>query len=158
MRAVLATLLTLVLAARAIAQSDIPRAGGAEFVGIKTYWTQKREGCQPMVSLGVKNVSSGSIGPIAFRLEVIDKDSNSAFAGGSALLPFSDVPPGHTKQITLGGDHDIMPRDCLGDMHETAFSAIHFVIRLFATVAPDGVSVEIARDEPMREERVQAPE
>jgi hypothetical protein len=41
-------------------------------------------------------------------------------------------------------------------MHEMAFSTIHFAIRLTATVGQDPKSVEIARDEPMKEERVPA--
>jgi hypothetical protein len=154
MRFIFATLLTLTLAAPAVAQSDAPRAGGAEFFGLKTYWAQKREGCQPMVSLKIKNTSSGGIGPIQFRMEVVDMDNKSVFASGSALVSSSDLPPGHAQEIAIGGDRDIMPRDCLGDMHEMAFSNIHFAIRLTATVGQDPVAVEIARDEPIKEERV----
>ena len=43
MRLMLATLLTLTLAAPAVAQSDAPRAGGAEFFGLKTYWSRSRQ-------------------------------------------------------------------------------------------------------------------
>ena len=154
MRFIFATLLTLTMAAPAVAQSEGTHAGGAEFFGLKTYWAQKREGCQPMVSFKIKNTSSGDIGPIQFRMEVVDMDNKSVFASGLASVSSTDLPPGHTQEIAIGGDRDIMPRDCLGDMHETAFSSIHFAIRLSATVGKDPVTVEIARDEPIKEERV----
>lgn len=156
MRLILATLLTTALATPAVAQSDVPHAGGAEFFGFKTYWTKKREGCQPMISFKIRNTSSGDIGPIEFRMEVVDEDKKSVFAGGMASVPSADLPPGQTKEIAIGGDHDITPRECLGDMHEMAFSSIHFAIRLTATVGQDPVAVEIVRDEPMQEERVPA--
>jgi hypothetical protein len=156
MRLILATLLTMALTTPAVAQSDVPHAGGAEFFGFKTYWTKKREGCQPMISFKIKNTSSGDVGPIEFRMEVVDKDKKSVFAGGSASVRSIDLPPGHTTEIAIGGDHDITPRDCLGDMHESAFSTIHFAIRLTATVGQDPMSVEIVRDEPMKDERVPA--
>jgi hypothetical protein len=156
MRLMLVTLLTMALTASAVAQSDSPRAGGAEFFGFKTYWVEKREGCQPTISFNIKNASSGPIGPIEFSMEVVDKDKKSVFAGGLASVPSTDLPPGHTKAIAIGGDHDITAHDCLGDMHEMAFSTIHFAIRLTATVGQDPKSVEIARDEPMKEERVPA--
>jgi hypothetical protein len=154
MRVIIAMLLTLILAAPAVAQSDGARTGGAEFFGVKTYWAQKREGCQPMVSFTIKNATSGAIGPIQFRMQVVDMDTKSVFASGSASVSSTDLPPGHTQEIAIGGDHDIMPRDCLGDMHEMAFSNIHFAIRLTAAVGQDPVTVEIARDEPIKEERV----
>jgi hypothetical protein len=154
MRLILATLLTMALTTPAVAQSDVPHAGGAEFFGFKTYWTKKREGCQPMISLKIKNTSSGDVGPIEFRMEVVDKDKKSVFAGGSASVRSIDLPPGRITEIAIGGDHDITPRDCLGDMHESAFSTIHFAIRLTATVGQDPMSVEIVRDEPMKDERV----
>ena len=141
---------------RAVAQSDVPQAGGAEFFGFKTYWAEKREGCQPIISFVMKNVLSRNIGPIELHMEVIDHDKNSVFAGGSALLRATELPPGRTKEITIGGDRDITPQECLGDMHESAFSAIHFAVRLTAKVGQDPVIAEIVRDEPMKEERVPA--
>jgi hypothetical protein len=39
-------------------------------------------------------------------------------------------------------------------MHEAAFSTIHFVIRLSATAGQDATSVEILRDEPVKDELV----
>ena len=39
-------------------------------------------------------------------------------------------------------------------MHETAFSTIHFVIRLTATAGEDPTSVELLREEPMKDELV----
>ncbi len=154
MRLILATLLTAALATPAVAQSEVPHAGGAEFFGFKTYWAQKREGCRPMISFKIRNTSSGDVGPIEFHMEVVDNDKKSVFAGGMASVPSTDLPPGQTKEIAIGGDHDITPRECLGDMHEMAFSGIHFVIRLIATVGHDPVGVEIVRDEPMEEDRV----
>lgn len=154
MRLILATLLTAALATPAVAQSEVPHAGGAEFFGFKTYWAQKREGCRPMISFKIRNTSSGDVGPIEFHMEVVDNDKKSVFAGGLASVPSTDLPPGQTKEIAIGGDHDITPRECLGDMHEMAFSGIHFAIRLIATVGHDPVGVEIVRDEPMQEDRV----
>ena len=154
MRLRLATLLTVALATSAIAQSEVPRAGGAEFSGFKTYWAEKRESCQPMISFKIKNASSGAIGPINVRMEVVDKDKGTVFAGGLASVPSAELAPGNAKEIAIGGDHEIAPHDCLGDMHETAFSTIHFVIRLTATAGQDPTSVEILRDEPMKDELV----
>jgi hypothetical protein len=156
MRMMLATLLTITLAIPAVAQSDASHAGAAEFSGFRTYWAEKREGCQPMVSFTVKNASSGEIGPIDVRMEVLDKDKKSVFASGSASLPALDLPPGHVKDITIGGDHDIAPRDCRGDMHEAAFSDINFAVRLTAAIGQDHTSVEILREAPMKEERIPA--
>jgi hypothetical protein len=153
---ILATLLTTALATLAVAQSDVSRAAGAEFSGFKTYWAEKREGCQPMISFKIKNISSEDIGPIDFRMEVVDEDNKTAFAHGTASMPSGDLVPGHTKDIAIGGDHDISALDCLGDMHQTAFSTIHFAIRLTATVGRGSASAEIVRDEPMKEERVPA--
>jgi hypothetical protein len=154
MRLMLATLLTTTVATQALAQSDVVRAGGAEFFGVKTYWAEKREGCQPMISLKIKNPSSGDLGPIALHLDVVDKDKNAVFARGLASVPSIDLPPGRTKDIAIGGDHDITAHECLGDMHETAFSGIHFAVRLIATAGPGAASVEIVRDEAMKEELV----
>jgi monoamine oxidase len=86
---------------------------------------------------------------------VVDKDNASVFARGLASVP--STPPGQTREIAVGGDHDITPRDCLGDMHEVAFSAIHFAVGLTASVGPGHVSVELAHDAPMQEDRVAAP-
>jgi len=156
MRLMFATLLTLAVATTAVAQSDVRRAGGAEFFGVRTYWAEKREGCQPMISVKIENTLSGDVGPIELRMEVVDKDKRSVVAGGLASVPATDLPPGHTKEIAIGGDHDITAHECLGDMHEMAFSTIHFAIRLTAKVGQDPVSVEIARDEPMTDERVRS--
>jgi hypothetical protein len=156
MRTMLATLLTVALATSASAQSDVPRVGGAEFSGFKTYWAQKRESCQPMISFKIKNTSSGAIGPIRVHMEVVDKDSGSIFAGGLALLQATELPPGNAKEVVIGGDHEIAPHDCLGDMHETAFATVHFVVRLTATAGQDPASVEILRDEAMKDEVVPA--
>jgi hypothetical protein len=156
MRLILATLLTTALAAPAVAQSDVAHAGGAEFFGFKTYWAQKREGCRPMISFKIRNTSSGNVGPIEFHMDVVDTDKKSVFAGGLASVPSTELPPGETKEIAIGGDHDITPRDCLGDMHEMAFSGIHFAVRLTATVGQDSTAVEIVQDAPMQEERVPA--
>jgi hypothetical protein len=154
MRLMLATLLTVALATGAVAQSEVPRAGGAEFSGFKTYWAEKRESCQPMISFKIKNTSSGAIGPIRVRMEVVDKDKGTVFATGLVSVPSAELPPGNAKEIAIGGDHEIAPHDCLGDMHEAAFSTIHFVIRLSATVGQDATSVEILRDEPVKDELV----
>jgi hypothetical protein len=156
MRLMLATLSTMVLSVSAAAQSDIVRAGGAEFSGFNTYWTEKHEGCQPMISFTVKNSSSGDIGPVEFRMEVVDNDRKSVFAGGSASMSSTDLPPGHTKEIAIGGDHDITLHDCMGDMHEAPFSSIHFAIGLSAKIGHDSASVEIVRDQPMKGESVPA--
>ncbi len=156
MRTTLAALVTVALATGAVAQSDVQRACGAEFSGFKTYWTQKRESCQPMISFKVKNTSSGAIGPIKVRMDVVDKDKGSVFASGLASVPSAELPPGNAKEIAIGGDHEIAPHDCLGDMHEAPFSTIHFVIRLTAMAGQDPTSVEILRDEPMKDEVVPA--
>jgi hypothetical protein len=154
MRLILAALLTTALATPSIAQSDVAQAGGAEFFGFKTYWANKREGCQPVIAFKIRNASSGDVGPINFRMEVLDSDKKSVFAGGAASVLAADLPPGRTQEIAIGGDHDITPRDCQGDMHQMAFSGIHFAVRLTATVGQDPASIEIVRDEPMTEERV----
>jgi hypothetical protein len=154
MRSMLMSLLALALLDPASAQSNVRSKAGAEFFGSKTYWAQKREGCQPMVALRIKNTTSGDIGPMEFHLEIIDRDNKSVFARGSASVASRDLPPGVIKEIAIGGDHDIMPRDCLGDMHEMAFSSIHFAVRLVATVGQDRTSVDIISDEPITEERV----
>jgi hypothetical protein len=151
MRLMLATLLTSAVATQAVAQSDVVRAGGAEFFGFKTYWAEKREGCQPMISLKIKNPSSGDLG---LHLDVVDKDKNAVFARGQASVPSTELPPGRTKDIAVGGDHDITTHECLGDMHEIAFSGIHFAVRLTATADPAAAGVEILRDEAMKEELV----
>ena len=104
-----------------------------------------------MISFSVKNISSEDIGPIKFRLEVVDKDKGSVFAGGAAVVPSSELPPGHTKEIAIGGDHEITPHDCLGDMHEAAFSTIHFAVRLTATAGDDPANIEIVQEEPMKD-------
>ncbi|HEY4041767.1 MAG TPA: hypothetical protein VGM32_07965 [Rhodopila sp.] len=150
MRWMLATFLTMTLVFPAVADSDAKIVGGAAFSDFKTYWAQKRDGCQPMIAFKLENTSPGEIGPIAIRLEVVDTDKGSAFAAGGVSLPSSDLPPGHVKDISIGGDHDISAHDCLGDMHETAFSAVHFLVRLSATAGPDAANVEIVRDVPMQ--------
>ena len=157
MRSMLATLLTMAVATPAFAQTDISRAGAVELFGLKTYWVKKPDSCQPMISFRIRNTSSEDIGPIEFHMEVVDKDKASIFANGFASIPLSDFPAGHTREMIIGGDHDITPRDCLGDMHEAAFSAIHFAVRLTATVGPDRTGVKVVREEPMKEERVPAP-
>jgi hypothetical protein len=154
MRSVLTWLLALAVLDSAVAQSNVANAAGAEFFGAKTYWMQKRESCQPVVALGIKNTTSGDIGPIELQLEIIDQDNKSVFARGAASVASRDLPPGAVKEIAIGGDHDIMPRDCLGDMHEMAFSSIHFAVRLVAAVGPDRTNVEIISDKAMTEERV----
>jgi hypothetical protein len=156
MRWLLAMPLTAALATSAAAQSGILRAGGAEFLGVKTYWTEKRDGCRPVISFQVKNTSAEEIGPIEFRLEVVDTDSHSVFARGEASLASSDLPPGRSREIAIGGDRDITPLDCLGDMHQIAFSGIHFTVRLNATIGKDAEHGKIAWDTPMSEERVPA--
>jgi hypothetical protein len=154
MRTMLATLLATTLTTPAVAQSDVARAGGVEFFGFNTYWAEKPEGCQPIISLKIKNTSSGDIGPIEFRMEVVDNDNGSVFAGGSASVPSTELPTGHTEEMAIWGDHDITLHDCLGDMHQIAFSTIHFAVRLTATVGQDPVRVEIIRDKPMTNELV----
>jgi hypothetical protein len=156
MRSMLVSLLALVLLDPAIAQSNVGSGAGVEFYGAKTYWMQKRESCQPMVSLNIKNTTAGAIGPIEFHLEIIDQDNKSVVARGEASVVSPDLPPGAVKEIAIGGDHDIMPRDCLGDMHEMAFSSIHFAVRLVATIGQDRTRVEIISDEPITKERVPA--
>jgi hypothetical protein len=137
------------------AQSDVARAGGGEFSSFKTYWVEKREGCKPMVSFRIKNVSSGAIEPIEVRMEVLDKDKKSVFAGGSAMIAPADLPPGGTKDIAIGADHDITSRDCIGDMHQIPFSDIHFAVRLTATV-DHATNIEILPEQPMKPDRVPA--
>jgi hypothetical protein len=147
-------LLALASAGPACAQSDVARAGGGEFSGFKTYWAEKREGCRPMISFRIKNVSSGAIEPIEVRLEVLDKDKKSVFAGGSAAIAPADLPPGGTKDVAIGADHDITSRDCIGDMHQIPFSDIHFAVRLTATVGQNPTKVEILPEQPMKQDRV----
>jgi len=153
MRRILNTLLVLLPATAAMARSDIVRVAGAEFFGFKTYWTEKREGCQPMISFQIKNTSTGSIGPIAFHMTVVDNDAKSVFADGAASVPSADLPPGGTKAVIIGGSRDITAHECLGDMHESPFSTIHFAIRLTAAIGPDPASIEIVADAPMTEDR-----
>jgi hypothetical protein len=157
MKLFVATAFALSLASPALAQSATARAGGGEFSGFKTYWAQSREGCRPMISLSVKNVSSGTIGPIDIRMEVVDTDKKSKFASGSATLTPADLPPGGTKNIAIGADQSISSRDCLGDMHQPPLSGIHFAARLTATVSHDADGVEIFPAQPMAEERIPTP-
>ncbi len=156
MRWMLAMPLTVALATSAVAQSAISSAGGAELTDLKTYWAESRDGCRPMVSFQIKNTSVDDIGPIEFRMEVLDKDSHSVFARGMASMASGEPTRGHSKDIVIGGDRDITPLDCLGDMHQAAFSTIHFDVRLTATIGKEGGHGEIVRDEPMSEERVPA--
>jgi len=159
-RAISVTLIiALVITARAtpgFAQSDITRAGGAEFFGFKTYWADRPDGCRPMVSLTVKNVSAAAVGAIEFRMEVLDKDQNSVFASGSASLAADDLPPGQIRDFAIGVDRPITPRDCRGDMHQSPLSGIHFSVRLTAKIGADPTGVEILPDEPMTQIRVPA--
>jgi len=147
-------MLALASAGPACAQSDVARAGGGEFSAFKTYWAEKRESCTPMISFTIKNVSSGAIEPIEVRMEVLDKDKKSVFAGGSAAI--ADLPPGGTKDIAIGADHDITSRDCIGDMHQIPFSDVHFAVRLTATVGHNASNVEILPEQPMKPDRVPA--
>jgi hypothetical protein len=156
MRIVLASLLAMALVTPAVAQSDVARAGGAEFFDFKTYWAKKPEGCQPMITFKMKNPSSGEIGPIKFSMDIVDKDNGSIFARGLASMPSTELPTGQTKEIAIPGDHDITQHDCLGDMHEVAFSTIHFAVRLTATAGQDPVGVELMQDVPMKDELVPA--
>ena len=149
-------MLALASAGPACAQSDVARAGGGEFSAFKTYWVEKREGCTPMISFKIKNVSSGAIEPIKVRMEVLDTDKQSVFAGGSAAIAPADLPPGGTKDIAIGADHDIPSRDCIGDMHQIPFSDIHFAVRLTATVGQNPTHVEILPEQPMKQDRVPA--
>ena len=158
MKRFIVAVLALASAGPACAQSDVARAGGGEFSGFKTYWVEKREGCKPMISFKIKNISSGAIEPIEVRMEILDKDKKSMFAGGSAAIAPADLPPGGTKDIAIGADHDIPSRDCIGDMHQIPFSDIHFAVRLTATVGPNSTKVEILPEQPMKEERVPARE
>jgi hypothetical protein len=155
MRPMLIALAT-VLALPAFAQSDAPRAGAAAFSGFKTYWAERRDGCRPMISFTVRNDSPESVGPIDIRMEVVDKDKGAVFAGGAATVASAGLPPGQSADIAIGGDHDITPRDCRGDMHQSPFSAIHFTVRLTAKIGQDQAGVEILRDEPMTQQRVPA--
>lgn len=154
MRLMLATLLTVTLAAPAVAQPETVRAGGAELSSFSNYWIEKPEGCQPMISFTIKNVSSGDIGPVEFRLQIVDNDKQSVFAGGSASVPSADLRPGHSKEIVIGGDRDITLHDCMGDMHETPFSSIHFAVQLTAKVGQNPASIKVVREEPMKDETV----
>ena len=156
MKRFILVLLAIPLAGPACAQSDVARAGGGEFSGFKTYWAEKREGCRPMISFRIKNVSSGAIEPIEVQMEVLDKDKKSVFAGGSAAITPADLPPGGTKDIAIGADHDITSRDCIGDMHQIPFSDIHFAVRLTATVGQNPTHVEILPEQPMKQDRVPA--
>jgi hypothetical protein len=154
MKHLIFVILALASAGPACAQSDVARAGGGEFSGFKTYWAQKREGCTPMISFKIKNVSSGAIEPVEVRMEVLDNDKKSVFAGGSAAI--ADLPPGGTKDIAISADHDITSRDCIGDMHQIPFSDIHFAVRLTATVGHNPTNVEILPEQPMKQDRVPA--
>jgi hypothetical protein len=161
MRWMLATFLMTALVAPAVADPDptvvgTKIVGGAAFSGFKTYWAQRPDGCQPMAAFEITNTSSGNIGPIEVRLEVVDRDKGSVFAAGAASVPSSELPPGRVKQIAIGGDHEISAHDCLGDMHEAAFSSIHFAVRLFARASQDAASAEVVRDAPMQEALVAA--
>lgn len=156
MRLMLTTLLTMAIALPAFAQTDVLRAGAAELFSFKTYWVTKPESCQPMISFKIRNTSTGNLGPIEFHMEVLDKDKDTVFARGLASIPLSDLPLDHTEEIIIGGDRDITPRECMGDMHEAAFSAIHFAIRLTATVRQASLSVEVVREEPMTKESIPA--
>jgi hypothetical protein len=59
------------------------------------------------------------------------------------------LPPGGATDVVIGGDHDISAHACLGDMHEGAFSGIHFAVRLSATGG--GEPSTLVRDEIMSE-------
>jgi hypothetical protein len=89
-------------------------------------------------------------------MEVLDQDKKSVFAGGSAAIAPADLPPGGTKDIAIGADHDITSRDCIGDMHQIPFSDIHFAVRLTATVGHNSSNVEIFPEQPMKPDRVPA--
>jgi len=149
-------LVIMALVTPGFAQPDIARAGGAEFFGFKTYWADKQDGCRPMVSFTVKNVSSAELGAIDFHMEVLDKDQNSVFAGGSASVAASDLPPGQIRDVAIGVDRPITPRDCRGDMHQSPLSGIHFSVRLTAKIGAEPAGVEILPDEPMTQIRVPA--
>ena len=156
MKSFVTAMLALTLASPACAQSGTARAGVGEFSGFKTYWAENKDGCKPMISFKIKNVSSGEIGPIDVHMEVLDKDKKSIFASGSATVTPADLPQGGTKDIAIGGDRNITARDCLGDMHQPAFSEIHFAVRLTATLGHDANRVEIFPEQPIKEERVPA--
>jgi len=156
MKPFISTALALILANPALAQLETARAGGGEFSGFKTYWADNNEGCQPMISFSVKNVSSSAIGPIEIRMEVVDKDKKSIFASGSTTLTPADLPRGGSKNIAIGADHRITARDCLGDMHQPPFSGIHFAVRLTAMLNHDPSGIEIFPEQPIKEERVPA--
>ncbi len=149
-------LVIMALATPTFAQSDIARAGGAEFFGFKTYWADKQDGCRPMVSFTVKNVSSTALGAIDFHMDVVDKDQNSVFASGSASVAADDLPPGQIRDFAIGVDRPITPRDCRGDMHQSPLSGIHFSVRLTAKIGADPTGVEILPDAPMTQTRVPA--
>lgn len=156
MKPVIAAAFALLLASPALAQSDTARAGGGEFWGFKTYWAQSREACRPMISFSVKNASSGPIGPMEIRMEVVDTDKKAKFAGGSATLAPADLPPGATKDIAIGADQSISSRDCVGDMHQPPLSGIHFAVQLSATVGQDPKGIEIFPQQPIKEQLVPA--
>lgn len=139
----------MAMAIPAVAQPAPQAVGGALFSGIKTYWTQHENGCQPMVAVTIRNPTGAEVGPIGLRVEVIDTDAKSTFGIGTASVPAAELPPGAAKTIAIGADHQITPHDCIGDMHEVPFSTIHFVVRLSAT-AGQGASVDLARDVPMQ--------
>jgi hypothetical protein len=149
MRLLLATFLATTLPIVAIAQSEVSGPRGAAFFGFRTYWAQKRDGCRPMLALKVRNASSAALGPIELRMQVVDTDRGAVFANGLASVPSGELPPGQARDIVIGGDHDITAHECLGDMHETAFSGIHFVVRVSARAGQDAASVEIVGNEPM---------
>jgi hypothetical protein len=156
--------LIIALATPALAQYDIAqsefapsgtaRADGAEFFGFKTYWADKPDGCRPAVSFKVKNVSSAELGMIGFRMDVLDKDQNSVFADASASVAAGDLPPGQIRDVAIGVDRAITPRDCRGDMHQSPLSGIHFSVRLIAKIGADPNGIEILPDEPMTQIRV----
>jgi hypothetical protein len=86
-------------------------------------------------------------------MTVVDNDAKSVFADGAASVPSADLPPGGTKAVIIGGSRDITAHDCLGDMHETPFSTIHFVVRLTAAIGQDSTRIELIADAPMTEDR-----
>lgn len=156
MKSFATAMLALTLAGPACAQSATARAGGGEFSGFKTYWAENKDGCRPMISFKIKNVSSGDIGPIDVHMEVLDRDKKSIFASGSATVTPAELPQGASKDVAVAGDHNITARDCLGDMHQPAFSEVHFAIRLTATLGHDPSGVEIFPEQPIKDERVPA--
>ena len=109
-----------------------------------------------MIAVTVKNTSAEPLGPIAFRMEVVDTGTKSVFTRGAVTVPPTELPPGRAKEIAIGGDRDITPHECLGDMHEAPFSTIHFAIHLTATLGQDLAGIEIALAEPMTDQRIPA--